>query len=337
MISSERIRIMRKILLSCIVGSFYVWFLYLIVSGEIAHLGERGMPVLFTVFLFLCGCILFLNMRVIDFQYNKWRSFWVFLLLYMISLIRLYTIWAYETSTMTLISISLFCFHGWFAVIYESKAQRLCTCRVFMSRPYMITGIASSSFFIALGFALLSAATWHHKPLSCDELYEKLEQWAWRLASPLFLGAEAAGSIKTEIENFSQVTIGEVMGVDDEDIALLSGELSRLAEIEEESAPEGSVLAFVSTWKTFITDEIVSEKEFINEGICETIIQQIQKKSSGPLFSYSAAVLLFFLLYPLIKILLFMVSAVSLLIFELLKLAKIYTREKKQIRTKYIV
>lgn len=96
---------------------------------------------------------------------------------------------------------------------------------------------------------------------------------------------------------------------------------------KDKNTERGGLLAEVEERKLFILEE-AADKSKINQGVCEVIVDQINTKVKTPKFKYSVALLLFFLLYPLVRFFFFMVSIGGFIIFKILHRSKLYTWKK---------
>ena len=71
-------------------------------------------------------------------------------------------------------------------------------------------------------------------------------------------------------------------------------------------------------------DRILQDRQVVNSNICDLLITKIQEQYTKPGFQYSAVALMFFLLWPTVRFLLFLVSILFFLIFKFFNLIKIY-------------
>lgn len=132
-----------------------------------------------------------------------------------------------------------------------------------------------------------------------------------------------------QVDTLSTATVGEIIGIDDEQAEMLSGYLQeQSSQFPSISSSGGNDLVDkLERIKLFVIEE-AADKSQINQGICEVIVDQINTKAKTSGFRYSVATLLFFLFFPLVRFFFFLVSLVSVVFFKLLQRSRLYEWKK---------
>lgn len=84
--------------------------------------------------------------------------------------------------------------------------------------------------------------------------------------------------------------------------------------------------SFLNTdfYKSIIFNQIMENKQILNDNICELVVWKIKEKYQDFKFQFSVMFLFFVLFYPLIRLVLFVFSLINLIFFKLMNLMKIY-------------
>ncbi len=84
--------------------------------------------------------------------------------------------------------------------------------------------------------------------------------------------------------------------------------------------------SFLNTdfYKSIVFNQIMENKQILNDNICELVVWKIKEKYQDPKFQFSVMFLLFVLFYPLIRLALFIFSLINFIFFKLMNLVKIY-------------
>jgi hypothetical protein len=85
----------------------------------------------------------------------------------------------------------------------------------------------------------------------------------------------------------------------------------------------------ITSRKENLITKTIKENEKLNNTICDYTIKVINEKLQSPTIQYPVIILIILLIYPFLRIIIWLLSLVSLLIFELLYLFKIYRKHKE--------
>lgn len=76
--------------------------------------------------------------------------------------------------------------------------------------------------------------------------------------------------------------------------------------------------------KNVILNQIMQNKKLLEKNVCEIIVWKIKDEYQKPWFQFAVIFLMFMLFYPIIFLILFILSFLNLIWFKLMNLAKIY-------------
>lgn len=92
---------------------------------------------------------------------------------------------------------------------------------------------------------------------------------------------------------------------------------------------ENNILNKIKTRKDNFINETIIENERLNNTICDYTLQVINEKLKSPTIQYPVILFILFLIYPFLRIIVWIISIVWLLLFEVLYLFNIYTKHKE--------
>lgn len=99
----------------------------------------------------------------------------------------------------------------------------------------------------------------------------------------------------------------------------------------ESGSAEPDFFDVLQDYKTHLIDETIMNQKSINEKVCGVFLEQIKDLYTKPGFRISVILLMFLFLSPLLRISLFVISWLNILIFTLLKKAKVYSIGKETV------
>lgn len=184
-------------------------------------------------------------------------------------------------------------------------------------------GLYKAWTLFTLIFCVMIASSWKTIDIDCMKLFAWWEYVVWYL--PDWLNQK-----QVTPETFSSISMWEFLWVQEEDISSFIKNMILLEEARSlwNDLPKTKKVTKLNEFKNFILDELSADKNLINEWFCSLIIEQITKKKQSALFIYSTSFLLFFLLYPFVKILNFFISFLAYIVFSILSWFNIYIRQE---------
>lgn len=100
-------------------------------------------------------------------------------------------------------------------------------------------------------------------------------------------------------------------------------------EIEISTSKEWGIINKLKSRKDKVITQTIVENEKLNNTICDYTLKLINEKLQSPTIHYPVIVLILFLIYPFLRIVVWIISFLWLILFELLYLSKIYTKHKE--------
>ncbi len=224
--------------------------------------------------------------------------------------------------------------HGMLRYRRWEKCDALSNRRDLSLRSYVFDGSWSFTLISAFTIAAFVLVQFQQLPFSCEYLTQKS-----------FVGVQAIeNSIKRLGWGSDSVWV--------QDAAIIGTSWQRTTgQNETESAeeelkePNLSKSAFLNTtWrarlserKTTFVDQVMTDRQTVNEGICTYVIDRITEKYQDPSFQYSVAVLLMVLLTPFLTLLRITIYIINVMLLWWLQLIGVYRIEHTLHRVEEIV
>ena len=82
--------------------------------------------------------------------------------------------------------------------------------------------------------------------------------------------------------------------------------------------------SLVQTYKQQLIDDTIANQTNVNQKVCQVFIDQIKELYTKPGFRVSVILLMFLVISPLLRITLFIISAINTFIFTIFKKTKVY-------------
>lgn len=160
-------------------------------------------------------------------------------------------------------------------------------------------GMYLFTIFCTVTYSILMVGILENIPFDCDVIYESYDAVGQAVSSPRDNFSDRIGWWIDNISNTKNI----------DNTSTLNEWRSEFAE-----------------WD--IWDGIVNEREKINKNICTTVFENIQTQFQKPGFQAAILFPLFIILSPIIRIVLYLVSAITFLVIELLIKSNIYKKRK---------
>ena len=84
----------------------------------------------------------------------------------------------------------------------------------------------------------------------------------------------------------------------------------------------------VNFWKNIVIKQIMENKKILDKNICQIIVSNIKEKYNKPGFQFVVLFLIFMLFYPIVRVVILILSFVNWIMFQLSRLAWIYKINK---------
>ena len=314
----------RKIGVLVLFAVVYIFAIYFIIRGvnEITRASDMIWYVWWLVWIVLL--IALVTLLVIEFQYIKrWvRYAGTLALLVLSSMIsRVYV------SEILYVLLVLFLFHLALLVLIIHKQGILDLYRRISTQQLVQTWVRNFAVVIALCLSLMIAHGWKSVDIDCEVLYTFFHK-AWDMIS-----LPGWSKDSRSLEQFEDATIADMIWVDTTHIEQV---VAQVEDINLEVLLSGDttektsgLVASLETWKRFLTEELVEDKDSINQWFCALVVEHIDKRQRSPLFLYSTAILLFFLLFPLLKLFFRITDGLTYLLIKILFGLGLYKKSKE--------
>jgi len=271
-------------------------------------------------FSLCCVLIWLLHFASIEIQTLRLRGRYVFVLLAYI----FWCIWWYIWWVEYIVYVLIWIFHVWILILLSQKRHMFREFRYISTWRLTSYGARHALLYITLVIAGLLAIAWQSYELRCDQLYT----WWERITGMAFWEQKT----HMDIDDFQQATIWDLLWIQEEDITKLVNDILLLEKTQKITAEDNQDTLFSSlwTWKNTFLEQLTKDKDIINQWFCLLVLEQIDTKKDASWFIYSTMILLFFILYPLVKICSFGVSCICFVFMWLCEFLGIYVREEKE-------
>lgn len=210
--------------------------------------------------------------------------------------------------------------HGMLWYRWREKCDALSNRRDLSLWSYVFDGSWSFTLISAFTIAAFVLVQFQQLPFSCEYLTQKS-----------FVGIQTVenGLKRLGLGGTEWLQSGTIAG----GVSQTGGESGESESIEEErNEPNLSKSAFLNTtWrsrfserKTAFIDQVMTDRQTVNEGICTYVIDRITEKYQDPAFQYSVAVLLMVLLTPFLTLLRITIYIINVMLLWWLQLIGVY-------------
>lgn len=187
---------------------------------------------------------------------------------------------------------------------------------------YFISGWYLFTMWVSI--VLSAFIVWWFKklPMDCGFLQWQTDKIVSTITKPFKLGREKTQEISEKTKEFLWLSVEDIVDAS-EDITV-------------QSKKGNPLLAKMKSRKDNIINKSITESKKLNNTICDYTVSFINKKLSSPIIQYSAIFLIMILLFPIIRLFVWILSFVALLIFEILYISKVYKKQNETRKVKRI-
>ena len=182
---------------------------------------------------------------------------------------------------------------------------------------YIFTALITLSYsFTWLGFSRSFS-------LSCTTIYTQSNNFIDTLTWPLKLWVEQVDILKDSIQNLSGQKVSDVIGnTSNQQTTTLTW---------NQYLPTG-IIGFIETSKQRLVDQVLADRDSINQWICEFMIEEIRERYNNPSFQFSVILLLFLLIAPIVRVAIYVMEWITFLLLRIFSLTTLYKKHQKQER-----
>lgn len=175
----------------------------------------------------------------------------------------------------------------------------------FVSWGYIFT------FGMAIAYSLFTMSLYSKFPFSCADLSQTSSNLIENISKPFNI-SRLQNPDNTKILSETKVkdllSVGKILNIESD---------VTLAPLEQ-----------FKTRKNDLITKTLNENKKLNLGICEFSLEKLNQQFKNPGFQASVVVLMVAVIYPFLRLAIYIMSVIWLLVFEILKKAKIYTIQK---------
>ena len=179
----------------------------------------------------------------------------------------------------------------------------------FNSWSYTNTGGYIFTVFITIGYSIILISSYDKFPMTCQELSNRSSNVVDFFTRPVTDGAK---KITTTTKSFWNATVGDVVSIG-KDISLQTSKKSDISTIQK-----------INAWKKNLFDQALSDNRIVSMGICDYVLTQVNKIYNNPVFLSSVVLLLFVLLYGFVRIVFWVMTGVTFILFKILYRSGVY-------------
>lgn len=186
----------------------------------------------------------------------------------------------------------------------------------FDGRGYFTVGGYMFTVFITIAYSLVVMGMYDVFPFSCTDLSRMSQQVIDVATKPLELWVNEVSNMKASTDKFFSSKVKDVV------------DIGKMIDIAPSKPGNNSMLASLDAYKKTLIDQAIANNKEINTGICDYLITYIQKIYNNPAFVTSVVVSLFLLLYGFIRVVVWVMSGIGYLLFQLMYLVGVYHTKK---------
>ena len=145
--------------------------------------------------------------------------------------------------------------------------------------------------------------------MSCQDLSNASNNVVDFFTRPVTNGAK---KITADTKNFWNTKVGDVVTIG-KDVSLQTNKVADTSTIQK-----------INIWKKNLVDQALSDNKLVSMGICEYVLIQVNKIYNNTAFLSSVILLLFILLYSFVRIVFWVMTGVTFILFKILYRSKVY-------------
>lgn len=222
------------------------------------------------------------------------------------------------------VPITVAIFHLWIVFLVGALYEASVGKRSFSWRAYFTAGAYIFSMFMTVSYSLFLIGGKGDFDLSCTHIQESSNSFVDTMMTPFSIGKKqvqlwgsGAVEVKQSLKNFFDSDVNDAV----EAVGKFEG-----IHVKEESLWEKIISKFTAIKENIATTVDVNAK--VSLGICDLILKRIEKLYEHPWFQFAIVFLMRLLLYPFVRVVFWVVTAVGFGLFELLYVLRVYKTKK---------
>ncbi|HRX63806.1 MAG TPA: hypothetical protein P5060_01745 [Candidatus Absconditabacterales bacterium] len=202
----------------------------------------------------------------------------------------------------------------------------------FSSISYFLRGGYIFTLFITVTYSLALVGMFSKFPLTCDGLQGASNKLIEFVEKPFKFSVDKIGVFTEGVQGnligkFETEAPVEEKKIFDMDQVLLKAKDKNIS-IEDTDENMKPIITQFNKWKSNAIDQIMGQQESYSVGVCDMVLNEINKKFSLKGFGLSVVLLSYFLLFGFVRIAFFIMSFIGFLLFKLLYLTSLYRVRK---------
>ncbi len=217
-----------------------------------------------------------------------------------------------QTTTMRIANIW---FHAMIGLLVNNLYRQTEWSTWFDGFSYFSVGWYLFTMALSLVYSTVIVNFFSQFPMNCQELSNQSDKIIATITKPFKVSREKTQEITEKTKSVLWSTFWDLF------------EASK--DIEISTKKEDSIINKTKLRKDKVITQTIVENEKLNNTICDYTLQIINEKLKSPNIYYPVIILILFLIYPFLRIIVWIISFLWLLLFELLYLSKLYTKHKE--------
>jgi len=170
-----------------------------------------------------------------------------------------------------------------------------------------------------IAYSLFTMSMYSNFPFSCDQLSKTSTSIVESITKPFNISRlqnPDNAKIISQTKVSDLLSVGKILNIESD---------VKLAPIEQFKARKNDLIT-----------KTLNENKELNQWICEFSLKKLNQQFKNPGFQTSIVVLMVAVVYPFLRIIIYIMSAIGFLIFEILKKTKFYSIQKIMIEVEKI-
>ena len=182
----------------------------------------------------------------------------------------------------------------------------------FKAINYFTNGGYFFTFGMTIAYSLFTIGIYHSFPFTCNELNQTSANVVQSITKPFNItrlqNSDTNAKILSQTKVSDLVAVGKVFNI--------------------ESAVKIPQLEEFKTRKDNLITKTLNENKELNQGVCEFTLSKLNQQIKNPWFQIWVIILMVAIVYPFLRIVVFIMSLIWFIFFEIMKGTKLYSIEK---------
>ena len=168
------------------------------------------------------------------------------------------------------------------------------------------------TFGMTIAYSLFTMGIYHNFPFTCNELTQTSANVVQSMTKPFNItrlqNSNDNAKILSQTKVSDLVAVGKVFNIES---------VVKIPQLEQ-----------FKTRKDNLITKTLNENKELNQWICEFTLSKLQQQLKNPWFQLWIIVLMVAIVYPFLRIIVYITSIIWLIVFEIMKGTKLYSIEK---------